>query len=111
MTSLVRTPNTPILRSSETSTPLIRLHRSAVLNVMHKFITEMLGKAADGEDGGVGEGADSAACHLVTDGIQQIQVFHAAFAFYDAVDDAVEPAGTFTAGGALTAGFVVVEIA
>ena len=78
---------------------------------MHKLITEMLGKAADGEDGGVGKGADGAACHLVADGIEQIQVFHTAFAFYDAVDDAVEPAGSFTARGALAAGFVVVEVA
>jgi hypothetical protein len=78
---------------------------------MHKLITEMLGKAADGENGGVGEGADGAACHLVADGIEQIQVLHAAFAFYDAVDDAVEPAGTFAARGALAAGFVVVKIA
>jgi len=55
--------------------------------------------------------ASAAACHLVADGIQQIQVFHAALAFYDAVDDAVEPAGAFAAGGALAAGFVVVKIA
>ena len=82
-----------------------------MFNVMHKLITEMLGKAADGEDGSVGEGADSAACHLVADGIEQIQVFHAAFSFYDEVDDAVKPAGAFAAGGTLAAGFVVVEVA
>ena len=78
---------------------------------MHKLITEMLGKAADGEDGGVGKGADGAACHLVADGIEQIQVFHAAFAFYDAVDDAVEPARTFSARRTLAARLVVVEVA
>lgn len=67
-------------------------HRAAVFDVMRKLITEMLGKAADREDGGIGKGADGAACHLVADRIQQIQVFHAAFAFYDAADDAVKPA-------------------
>ena len=78
---------------------------------MYKLITEMLGKAADGEDGGIGKGADSAACHLVADGIQQIQVFHAAFAFHDAVDDAVKPARTFSARRTLAARLVVVEVA
>ena len=78
---------------------------------MHKLITEMLGKAADREDGGIGEGADGAACHLVADRIQQIQVFHTAFAFNDAVDDAVEPACTFSARRTLAARLVVVEVA
>ena len=78
---------------------------------MHKLITEMLGKAADWEDSGIGKGADGAACHLVTDRIQQIQVFHAAFAFYDAVDDAVEPTRTFSTRRTLAARLVVVEVA
>ena len=34
-----------------------------MFNVMHKLITEMLGKAADGEDGGVGEGALGGLAH------------------------------------------------
>ena len=48
------------------------LYRPAVFDVMHKLITEMLGKAADWEDSGIGKGTDGAACHLVADGIQQI---------------------------------------
>ena len=48
---------------------------------------------------------------MVADGIQQIQVFHAAFAFYDAVDDAVKPARAFSARRTLAARLVVVEVA
>ena len=68
-------------------------------------------KLRTGKTAGVGQGADGAAGHIVADGIEQIQVFHAPLAVGDAVDDAVQPAGTFAAGGALAAGFFVVEIA
>lgn len=82
-----------------------------MLNIMHKLFPEMLGKTLHGEHGRVGECADGAAHHVAADGIEQRQVFHAAFACGDAVDDAVEPARAFAAGGALAAGFFKVEIA
>lgn len=92
-------------------TPFMLFSRFAMLDIVLKLMSEMLGKTAHGEHGGVGQGADGAAGHIVADGIKQFQIFGFAFAAGDAVHDAVEPAGAFAAGGALAAGFFVVEIA
>ena len=82
-----------------------------MLNIVFKLMAEVFGKAAHGEHGGVGQGADGAAGHVVADGIEQLQIFGAAFAFGDAVDDAVQPAGAFATGRALAAGFFKIEVA
>ena len=96
---------------SEPSAPLMLFSRFAVLDIVLKLMAEVFGKAAHGEHGGVGQRADGAAGHVVADGVEQLQIFGFAFAAGDAVHDAVEPAGTFAAGGTLAAGFFVVEIA
>lgn len=89
----------------------MRLHRLAMLDIVLKLMAEVFGKTAHGEHGGVGQRANRAAGHVIADGVEQLQVFRFAFAAGDAVHDAVEPAGAFAAGGALAAGFFVVEIA
>lgn len=70
-------------------TPLMLFSRFAMLDIVFKFMAEMLGKAAHGEYGGIGQGADGAAGHIVADRIEQVQIFGAAFAFGNAVHHAV----------------------
>ena len=82
-----------------------------MLDVMLKLGTEMFGKTAHGEHGGVGERANRAAGHVVADRVEQFQIFGFAFAAGDAVHDAVEPAGAFAAGGTLAARFFKIEVA
>lgn len=85
--------------------------RLAMLDIVFELMAEVFGKAAHREHGGVGQSADGAAGHVVADRIEQFQIFGAAFAAGDAVDDAVEPAGAFAAGGTLTAGFFKIKVA
>ena len=47
--------------------PLVRFHRFAVFDVVDEFVAVVLHEAAHGENGGVGEGADGAAGHVVAD--------------------------------------------
>lgn len=82
-----------------------------MLDIVLELMSEMLGKTAHGENRCVGQRANRAAGHIVADGVEQFQIFGFAFAAGDAVHDAVEPAGAFAAGGALAAGFFMVEIA
>ena len=82
-----------------------------MLDIVFKLMAEVFGKAAYREHGCIGQGADGAAGHIVADGIEQFQIFGAAFAAGDAVNDAVEPAGAFATGGTLAAGFFKIEVA
>lgn len=74
-------------------------------------MAEVLGKTANRENRCISQRANRAAGHVVADRVEQFQIFGFAFAAGDAVHDTVEPAGAFAAGGALAAGFFVVEIA
>ena len=49
--------------------PLVLFHRFAVLDVVDEFVAVVLHEAPHGEDGGISEGADGAAGHVVADAL------------------------------------------
>src|SRR5690348_4032129 len=87
------------------------LHAAAlVVDVVLEFLAEHLHEGARGHRRRVTQRADGAALDVVGEVEQQLQVFLAALPMFDAVDDAIEPAGAFTARRALAAGFLEVEV-
>src|ERR1700684_3171659 len=69
-----------------------------VLDVMLELGTEMLDETFDRQRGGVAQCADGAAGDIVGDRIQHVEVLVLAFAVFDAVDHAIQPARALAAG-------------
>ena len=58
-----------------------------MLDVVLELVAEVFGEAADREHGGISQGTDRAAGHVVADRSEEIQVFRTALAVLDAMDD------------------------
>src|SRR6476646_897763 len=81
------------------------LHRAALaVDVVLEFLAVHLHEGARRHGRGVPERADGATLDVVGEVEEQVEVFLAAFAVLDAVQDAVEPAGALAAWRALAAG-------
>src|SRR5690349_10831589 len=88
-----------------------RLHVAAlVADVVLELAPEHLHERPRWHRRRVAERADRAALDVVQEVEQEIQVFHAALAVLDAVQDPVEPAGAFAAWRALPARLLEVEV-
>src|SRR4030095_10232835 len=72
-----------------------------VLDVIFELAAEVLDEALDRQRGGVTERADRAPGDVVGHVIEQCQIFDPALARLDAVHDAIEPSGAFSARSAL----------
>src|SRR5690606_27143352 len=75
-----------------------------------ELVAEAADAPADGPRGGVGEGADRPALHLVADLLEEVEVAGVALALVEAREELVEPAGAVAAGRALPARLVPVEV-
>src|SRR5690606_22909615 len=84
--------------------------KHALLALGLELVAEAADAPADGPRGGVGEGADGPALHLVADLQEQVEVAEVALALVDAGEQLVEPAGAVAAGRALAARLVPVEV-
>lgn len=69
----------------------------------------MLEGALGGPHGAVGEGTDGAAFDLFGEAVELVDLFDGAVAGAETLEQPVNPADAFAAGGALAAALVVVE--
>src|SRR5215467_2721580 len=90
--------------------PRLGHHAALVIDVVLELAAEMLDEALHRQGGGVAERADGAPGDVVGDVDQQVEVLVLSLAVLDAVDHAVEPAGSLAAGRALATGLLEVEI-
>src|SRR3546814_18587772 len=81
-----------------------------MLDVVCEFVAEVLDETAYRHGGGVAQGATGAAPDVVSDRVQDVQVFWTALALFTARQHAVKPARAFAAGRALAAAFLDLEI-
>ena len=72
-------------------------------------LPKCLVKLCTGSEAGITEGADGASHDVIEHAVEEVEVFRTSLAMLDAVKTLVQPRGTFTAGRALTAGFLVIE--
>src|SRR5512138_1973700 len=89
----------------------IRSHHAAlVFDVIRELFAKMFEEALHRHRRSVAERADGVAADVARHAVQQVKILLPALAVLDAVDDAVHPAGTFTAWRALAARFLEIEI-
>src|SRR3546814_13370565 len=81
-----------------------------MLDVVCEFVAEVLDETAYRHGGGVAQGANGAAHDVVSDRVQDVQVFWTALAIFNARQHAVKPARAFAAVRALAAAFLEIEI-
>src|SRR5690625_523243 len=79
-------------------------------DVRSVFITEIFDARGYGRGSAVTQGTERAPQNVVTHIKQRVEVFFSAAARFDAPQHEAHPVGSLAAGGALTAGFVGVEI-
>src|SRR5689334_1448067 len=104
--------------STSTATPSISIfsmlfalhHALAMLDVILEFWPEVLDKTQHRRGSSITQGADGTAGNVAADISQQIEVFHAPLPLRNPLDHAIQPAGAFTARGALATGFLEEEI-
>ncbi len=85
-------------------------HASLVLDMVRKLVTKMLNHGAYGHGGRVTQRTDGAPLNIVSNVVEQIEIFHSPLAGFNPVHHTVKPACAFAAGCALAAGFLEIEI-
>ncbi len=78
--------------------------------MVRKLVTKMLNHRAYGHGGRVTQRADGTPLNIVSNVIEQIEIFHSPLAGFNPVHYTVQPACAFPAGCALAAGFLEIEI-
>jgi hypothetical protein len=73
------------------------------------LVSEMLDCAPDRNDGGIAQGTDGFSVDVIRDSQEQVDIFRSAVTVFDSIQDLMQPHGSFAAGGAFPAGFVLEE--
>src|SRR5512139_2968022 len=85
-------------------------HAALVFDVMLELVAKMFEEALHRHRRRIAERADGMAANVPCHAVEQIHVLRSPLAMFDAMDDAVHPAGAFAARRALAARFLEVEI-
>src|SRR5262249_44147251 len=83
---------------------------SALLDVAGGLVAEALDQRLHRPDGGVAQGAERVAAHVLADRQQELPVARAPLAVLDAAEQQLHPVGPLAAGGALAARLVIEEL-